>query len=329
MRFSLAVRIASAAVLASTLPAQGANTKLLFNGGHPTGYSRPSATAIDTVYFVQPDYFRLGHGNVVGYTVTMEDKDQATAESCTMGVVKLTATNTPDTTATGLVGSASWNLFGAGSGPGSQTYTLTLASPITPPSTCALFVTLPAASATDGAAIHYQDGTAAKLPSWATKDQLTFSLDAQNAAQPWLAAGSMLRLGARYSAPTLGCYIRSTAYGPAEDLFGVEGSFPDSTRGDGFGFYFQATQAANQFAIIVLSGTKLAAPLPSPFGPFLVDPTTAIALPLPLLLDGTGYATTGTVPVPAITVTFWCQGASLNFTTSVVSTSDACRVQIQ
>jgi hypothetical protein len=318
-------------LLCLTAPAraQGLNVKQLFNQAHSGAAVRQSTTAADTLYFVQPENFRLGYGDATGFQLTVRDLEQSTAEVTTLGFVKL-AQGKPDASSGGAIGSAAFSLFGTGSGTGALTYMLTLTQSIAlPTGAVSLSLGLPLPNGpTDGIFVFHQDGGTTKLPTWAPRDQLTFYRDSQGVAQPFKAPASTLQVGGRYGEPAFGSFIRSTAYGAPEDLLGLEALYPDATRQDQLGYYFQASQAPRQWFLPFISLSKTASPIVSPFGTFLIDPTTAIQL-APTQLDNTGSARTGTVTVPPIDVVIWAQSALIDLGKNSVRISDAGAVRIK
>ncbi|MFQ5507152.1 MAG: hypothetical protein ACE5F1_20470, partial [Planctomycetota bacterium] len=303
-------------LLTSLAQAQlSANEKTLYNLQHTSSASRATQAAADTLFYVQSSTFRLGHGGSTGVRVTIQDENQATAEQISYGLVSVTS-GVPDNPTTGTIIKATITLFGSGTGVGAFSFSLPFFKNVASPSPAAIMIDLPAPKSwpTDATTVHIQTGTSLKLPVAITPPVLSYKLAAGSVVK-FDVSGTTINAGGLYNEPTTGVFISSKAYGVVENLFGLESLFPDSTRGDGFGFYVNGQVFANQFALIMLSPTKLAAPIQTQFGPILIDPQGVVFLPLLLPVDKWGHGQTGTVPVPALKLTLWAQTGMINFAT--------------
>ncbi|HHI80043.1 MAG TPA: hypothetical protein ENK02_08680 [Planctomycetes bacterium] len=312
---------------------QGRNEKTFYNTNHTSATVRDGGGTVDTLYFMQPPEAHTGYGKVSGFRIVLQDQDQSTAETINLALVRFAGTTgKPDTSAGGVVAGSSMNfkLFGSGSGSAAYSYTLTLGTPVVAPAQFGIRLTLPIPRGTwpqDGVTVHYQAGTNLKLGSATPKPQWTYKKASNGSAQAFGPAGSTFRLGVLLDQPVLQFFNESSAYGSNEKLFGPESLFPLVSRSDKTGFRLAGDRFGGGFGIILISGSKAATPLSTPFG--TVFPTLAGSLYLPAVpLDKQGKATTPSLTLPPKT-TIWAQAAFLQVKPFHLSFSDAARVKAQ
>jgi hypothetical protein len=134
-------------------------------------------------------------------------------------------------------------------------------------------------------------------------------------------------LGVLLDKPVLQFFNETGAYGTNEKLFGPESLFPLVSRSDKTGFKLLGDRFAKGFGIILISGSKAATPLVTPFGTVFPNLTGSLYLPA-VPLDNKGQATTPSLVLPAKT-TLWAQAAFLSIKPFALSFSDAARVKAQ
>lgn len=302
--------------------------KLLYNTAHTDATTRASA-AVDTIYFMQPELFHRGYGNVTGYRVLLQDQDYRTAESVQFGMVKYGQNGLPDVSATGLVNNATGSLMFPQPATGvisAAIWTITLSQPVAAPDTFGLRLVLPAApSATDGVSVHTQRDTTLKLTA-SFRKQWTYYLNGTTPVA-YYGAGTTIRYGAMYTEPVTQMFVNSTLYGPAEDLFGPEAMHPDTTKGDKVAWEFTGTAFANQVAVLLLDGSLRATPISTNLGSLFLQAPVGI-IQLPFVLDATGRARTTPLAPPAKLV-LRSQAVFVNLTTGAARASDTAGIVAQ
>ena len=298
------------------------NEKTFHNTRHSTSAARIKGTSENFVYWMQPHLFRKGQGDATGWQGAFQDEDAATAETVQMGFVRYANDDmSPDLSSGGMITNVQFKIFGAGTGKSAAIWRLTTTTKMPLPHHSGIRMVLgrPAAWPTDGLTVHLQDGATTKIPE-ALRKPWAFGRSSSTPIA-WGAPGSTIHMGALYDSPVTHGFVRSSAYGSDEDLFGPEALHPDSTRGDRIGFRVVATSYANQFALLMSSGNYRAAPLDSPLGFVLIENFLMAGL---MPLDGKGIGTSPVVPVPG-GLHFATQSALFDMKTLNIEFSDATK----
>jgi hypothetical protein len=324
------------AVLLAVLPvasvaaqAQGRNPHMFCNVQKAQSAVRPTTTSVDQVLFTQPLSFHYNAQRGMGWQVLIQDQQVSTAESIVLswhavepdGLKPVVAPIATDT----------FTLFGVGSGSSAFLFTLVRANPTVLPSQVAIGIRLPAPHPwpADAALLHYQKGDDVKLPA-SYRGQWSW-LQAGSVAAPLHSPGSTFQLGGIYDRPVVRGYCRSTAYGPvAEDLAGPESLHPWPSRGDRFGlqvigdrFRSLATQPPSLCTIFVAPSYGL--PLPTPFGPFLLQPSAWTVLTATMSVDG--VLTVPPFDLPDAKLTACVTAAAISLMNNELSFANAIRLE--
>ena len=228
-------------------------------------------------------------------------------------VVNATAKLTFPQPASGVVSAATW--------------TLTLATKVKVPETHGFRLVFPASTTGDGVSVHTQRGNTTKLPASVKPAQHTFYLSTTNVALAFFEAGTTLNMALAYEQPITRVFNQSTAYGPPEDLYGIESLYIDSARGDKVGFEMAGDLFKNQLAVLTISAGLLAKPVVTPIGTFFTMPPGGV-IQLGFLCDKDGIAKSPAIPAPK-GVKVWLQSVMINATTNQVQLSDAAAVEIK
>jgi hypothetical protein len=274
---------------------------------------------------MQPRDFRCGQGDATGWRGVLQDQDPTTAEALRLGYVKYASATglLPDTTPAGNVTTASFNVFGT-AGAHARLFTLTLTTKVTLPTFSGIAIELPAPATawpSDGLTVHVQDGDHTTVPA-ASRVQWTYEGAAANAFR---VAGSTLYLGGLYDCGTIQVVAHSKAYGPQRLLAGAESLLIDATSGDRTGFILRNSRFPAPMCVDLglIAADYQPVPLPTPYKFALI---TTHLLQIVMLPDSQGTVTSIGFPVPKDSV-FCVQAAHLNFQTTKIEFSDACRVR--
>jgi hypothetical protein len=313
------------------------NDKVIHNMAKTNAASR-NGTNAQRVYYMQPEEARRGYGKFNGWIATLQDEDSTTAEQVDFGVSKyVTGKMEPDVTNTGTVfwtRAPSLN-FQDPKNPTVKrqavTWTITLQTPQDTPESFGLFVGLTASKTADGVFIWTQGGATSKLPAALKKDWCYYMDSTQTTVNPHMwGKGTTLALGAFYTEPVLRQFVSSTRYqATAEDLYGLEAYWPDSTAGDKIGWDVASGQFVNGLAVTTLGAALFPKPIVTGLGTFWMNPPFGV-IQAPAVFLGTGGTHKTVTPIPAIKgIMLYSQTAFINPQSFKIRMSDLTKIDMQ
>jgi hypothetical protein len=279
-----------------------------------------NTTGIDRIYQMVDPRFHRGWGKGAGFSIVLQDVDQATSELVKVGYVRPDATNPdqPDVTAAGTLGTGSFTVFGSGTGTAAYLWTLTLGTRVDLPAAHGMSIELPPAKLnaqnkiTDGVFLQNQSPASLQLPTGAATKHWMWVL-ASNKAVSWDSTpGGNWHFGSLYEAPVSQVYVSSKAYGKAnEALRGPESLFPIKARGDLIGWDLEANALSVTgtklpgVALIMIGAQALSPVAKTPWGDLFVNP--AAVLTMGLVLDKNGRANVPGLAIPKAGIAFHTQ----------------------
>jgi hypothetical protein len=311
------------------------NYKFFYNDGQTDGVMRWTAAASDTLFQMPPVQHMRTVGKVTGWATIMQDWNYQTPEPVDFAIVGFQNDGlTPDNSQAGVLLSfqnpISLPFPAPASGTASATdWAITLngapvdcgvrhgsrlifsnaqtgGSATTPP--------------TDGAGVFGQVGSSIKMPVGVAPDVWAYALNATSQIVTMFQAGTTMWISPSYDTPVIRNFCNSTAYGQAEDLFGPEALFPDTTRSDKVGWEVYGDAYANQVAVLFLGASLLPNPIDISFGRFwMMPPTGVLQFPLPLDQFGVGLSTA--IPAPA-GLKLYAQAALIEVSTTKIELTD-------
>ena len=303
-------------LVADELPGQVVpfQSKVFFNDGHMDRVERDTA-GVDKIYQMVDPRFHRGWGKGAGFSIVLQDVDQATSELVKVGYVRNDASkpDQPDVTAAGDLGTGTFQLFGSGTGTGTYLWTLTLGTRVTLPEMHGMSIELPAAKlntqnqVTDGVFLQNQSPHSLQLPTGATPKHWMWVL-ASTQAVSWDAnPGGTWHFGSLYEAPVAQVFVRSKAYGKAgEALQGPESLFPIKSRGDLIGWDLESKALAVTgtrvpgIALVMIGAQAQSPALKTPWGDLFINAASVLTMILPLDKSGRAQVPGLAIPKPGI-----------------------------
>lgn len=349
-RFRLILCALGAAAFASlaSLDAHGTFEKKLWAGkrNQSTRGSAPGTSA-SKLYFMQAPEFSTGRKQTVGWRVTLQDADAATAESVRLAYVKFAADGkSPDTSANGELIAVTAQLFGRGlSGNLGYRFLVSIGVPQPLPATHGMSIELPANAKwpQDGVSVHAQ----LNLPNDLNRprvlpphDKETWCFERSGTQTQALGKRSLdtLDFGGIFIEPVITPFIDTYAYDDTatrpERVTGADALFPVAQRGDAFGLYVDGGQVGTDGFAILYASTKLAAkPIALVNGEF----SLSLVAPDPYFIAMVGLDTLGSATVgpldflkfPKDFRQFWMQALILNPFSFEVEATDAIKIRGQ
>jgi hypothetical protein len=330
--------------LASAAVAHGIFEKAFWNDKANYATRGAAGSQATRLYMMQPARHLSGEHQSIGWRVRLQDEEAETQETCTVGFVRYAANGIdPDSSATGVVFSRTYRLFGLGEkGAKSFDFTLTTGIPQPLPVNVGLFVDIPAHAKwpADGASIHAQlnmpqDSRRPRVPAPYDTQVWAFEQTSAMPAPAPLGGRTLdtLNFGGLYIEPTMRLFNRSRAYGlGTEDLYGPEAIHPVADRGDALGIEIDGgIIGTDGWCLVYLSPWLAKTSIPLPRGSFWLG--FANGFPIQILLaplDSLGRIKLNAVPFrdfPPGWRSFWLQSVVINPYTLEFEATDAVGVQ--
>ncbi len=327
--------VAAVAALASATSAHGPKSKAFFNSSKANAAVRSGDGAAQAqLYMMQPPRQVTGTHEAIGFEITLRDEEPLTFETFELSYVRYDPTGRlPDESPSGLILRRSFFAFGFQPPSGVKTFLFnyTIGRPLQLPETFGLGVRMPAAPSwpqSDGLSVVAQlnlpgDPNRPRVPAayagevWAF-ERLAGSLQATPLGGRTL---DTLAVTASFTGSVIQGFVRSSAYGSVEDLYGPESLFPDASRGDAIGASAHAGFQGFPFLLLYVAPQRRATPWCC-MGPPNERWYLELVSPFPVLLEAAaldlfGKATLGPWPIaafPPVMRDFWLQGVLVSQT---------------